>query len=100
MDLGTEIERARGDDGVLNGEGLASGHLEGRSYDMKNPLLQFNDQNSNSRGHAIMLINHSHSVTSNITLLHLDDSFSNINYLVYAITSTFQLAPFDTHKSL
>ena len=40
MVLGIENERPiRGDNWVLNGEGHASGHLEGRSFDMTNPLI-------------------------------------------------------------
>ena len=48
----------------------------------------------------VILDNHGYSVTSNITLHHFDDSFSNINYLAYAITGTFEHAPYDTYNSL
>ena len=47
-----------------------------------------------------MFDNHSHSVTSNITLPHLDNSFSNLNSLAYVVSGTFEPAPFGIHNSL
>ena len=41
-----------------------------------------------------MVDNHSHNVTSNITLPHFDDSFVNLNYLAYVVSGTFERAPF------